>query len=121
MVEVAVAFPLLLITALALLQFALFYHAENVVMGAAQDGARLAAEEDRSLDEGLAHTQALLRAGLGPSASDVSVTGADTGDMVAVEAQGRLRMIVPWIGDASLPLHARATFSKEGFRATPGH
>ena len=72
MVETALAFPLLLLVAVGLMQFALFYHAQNVVVGAVQDGARVAAAEDRSVDEGLAHAQALLRAGLGPSASAVS-------------------------------------------------
>ena len=120
MVEMALVFPLLLLVAVGLMQFALFYHAQNVVVGAVQDGARVAAAEDRSVDEGLAHAQALLRAGLGPSASAVSVQGMDAGDVVVVEAQGRLRMIIPWLGDASLPLHARAMLSKERFRAGPG-
>ena len=116
MVETAIAFPLLLIVALGLVQFALYAHAQNVVVGAAQDGARVAAAEDRDLDAGLAHAQALLRAGLGQSAQAVTVHGFDGGEVVVVETQGRLRLIIPWVGDASLPLHARAVMSKERFR-----
>ena len=46
LVETAIAFPLLLIAALGLVQFALFYHAQNVVTGAVQEGARVAAAEE---------------------------------------------------------------------------
>lgn len=120
MVETAIAFPLLLLTAIGLVQFALYYHAQNVVIGAVQDGARVAAEENRSVGEGVAYTQALLQAGLGPSASDVRVQGADGGDVVVLEAQGRLHLIIPWVGDGSVPLRARAVMRKEGFRVGAG-
>lgn len=120
MVEVAVAFPLLLMVALGLLQFALFYHAQNVVIGAVQDGARVAASEDRTIAEGVARAEVLLRAGLGQSSDGVSVRGIDGGDAIAIEAQGRLRAIIPWVGDATLPLWARSVVSKERFRVGPG-
>ncbi|MFN8473867.1 MAG: TadE family protein [Anaerolineae bacterium] len=119
MVETAVAFPLLIIVALGLVQFALYAHAQNVVVGAAQDGARVAAAEDRHIEDGLARAHDLLRAGLGPSAEGVSVRGVDGGDVVMVETQGRLRLILPWVGDASLPLHAQAMINKEAFHASP--
>ena len=116
MVETALAFPLLILVAVGVVQFALFVHAQNVVLAAAQDGARVAAAEDRTVGEGVAHAQALLRAGLGPSAEAVSVRGAEDGEVVLVETQGRLRLILPWFGDASLPLHAQAAMTKEHFR-----
>lgn len=116
MVETALAFPLLILVAVGVVQFALFVHAQNVVLAAAQDGARVAAAEDCSVGEGVAHAQALLRAGLGPSAEAVSVRGAEDGEVVMVETQGHLRLILPWVGDASLPLHAQAAMTKEHFR-----
>jgi len=116
MVETAIAFPLLILVAVGVVQFALFVHAQNVVLAAAQDGARVAAAEDRTLGEGVAHAQALLRAGLGASAEAVSARGAEDGVVVMVETQGRLRLILPWFGDASLPLHAQAAMTKERFR-----
>ena len=119
MVETAVAFPLLIIVAVGLVQFALFTHAQNVVVGAAQDGARVAAAEDRNIEDGLARAHDLLQAGLGASAEGVSVRGVDGGDVVMVEAQGRLRLIIPWVGDASLPLHAQAVMNKEAFHVGP--
>ncbi len=120
MVEVAVAFPLLLMVALGLLQFALFYHAQNVVTGAVQDGARVAAAEDRTLEDGVVVARALLGAGLGQSAGRVTVRAIDRGDAIALEAQGSLRMIIPWVADATLPLWARSVVSKERFRVGQG-
>ena len=119
LVEAAIAFPILLLVALALVQFALYYQAESVVTGAAQDGARAAAAEGSSVGEGVAHTESLLHAGLGRSASEVSVQGSDGGETVTVEAQGQLHLIIPWLGGANLPLRARSTQSKEKFRVGP--
>jgi len=119
MVETAVAFPLLLLVAIGLVQFALFVHAQSVVTGAVQDGARVAAAADRTPADGVAHAQALLRAGLGQSAGDIAVRAVEDSDVVVIEAQGRLRTIIPWVADASLPLGARAVMSKERFRVGP--
>ncbi len=120
LLETAIAFPILLLVALALVQFALFYHADTVVTGAVQDGARVAAAEDSNVGAGVAHTQALLQAGLGRSATSVTVQGADGGDTVEIQAQGSLRLIIPWVGGGSVPLRARAEMSKERFRVGPG-
>lgn len=119
LVEAALAFPLLLLVALGLVQFALFAHAQHVVTGAAQDGARVAAAEDGTVEDGVAHAQAVLRAGLGRSAEEVTVQGVGDGESVAIEARGRLRMIIPWVADATLPLEARSMITKERFRAGP--
>jgi Flp pilus assembly protein TadG len=120
LVETALAFPLVLVAAVALLQFALFYHARAVVTAAVQDGARVAAAEDRTLADGVLHARALLAAGLGRTAADVEVVGTEGRDAVALEARGRLRTIVPWVGGATVPLGARAVVSKERFRVPEG-
>ncbi len=116
LVETAVALPVLLTVAIGLVQFALYYHAQNVVTIAAQDGARLAAAEDRTVADGVSHAQALLRAGLGRSATDVTVQGDDAGETITIEARGRLHTIIPWVADATVPLAARSVVSKERFR-----
>lgn len=118
--ETALAFPVLLIVALGLVQFAIFVHAQLVVTGAAQDGARVAAAEDRGLAEGITHTQALLQAGLGDHATGVAVRGSADDDVVAIEAEGRLPTIIPWVVETGLPLHARSVVSKERFRVGAG-
>lgn len=119
MLEAAITLPLLVMTALGLVQFALFVHAQSVVTGAVQDGARVAASEDRSLADGVARARVLLDAGLGSSVGDIAVSGNEGSDAVTIEARARLRLIIPWVADATLPLGARAVVSKERFRAGP--
>lgn len=116
LVEAAVVFPLLLMAALGLVQFALFAHAEHVVTGAVQDGARFAAAEDRTLADGLSRTSSLLRAGLGRQADAISVGGSEGSEAVAIQAQGQLPLVIPWFRAASLPVRARSVVSKERFR-----
>jgi len=116
MAETAIAFPLLLLVAVGLVQFALFTHAQHVVLGAVQEGARVAASGDRTIEDGAAYAQTVLQAGLGRSAAGVAVTAVDGGDAVTVEATGGLSLIIPWVADAAIPLHARAVMAKERFR-----
>jgi Flp pilus assembly protein TadG len=119
MVELALAFPVLVLTTLALVQFALYVHAENGVIGAAQDGARVAAEVDRGVSDGVTTTESLLQAGLGARASSVAVQGNDNGTTVTITASGSLPLILPAVASASLPLHAQASVSKESFVVGP--
>ena len=118
--EAAIVFPLLVLIAAALIQLAIYYHAQNVVVGAVQEGARVAASEDRTVGDGVARTRTLLQAGLGPSAGSVTVEALDGGDLVVVQATGGLRTIVPMVGDLRLPLRARGVAEKEHFTAGPG-
>ena len=117
--ETALCFPLVLMTAIGLVQFTIYWHAQNVVTGAAQDGARVAASDGRTLADGVNYAQTLIAAGLGPSAQNVQVKGIDGGDAIDVEAHGQLRLIVPWVADATLPIGAQAIMQKEQFRAGP--
>ncbi len=121
MLEAALAFPLLLMVAIGLVQFALFAHAQQVVIGAVQDGARVAAADGWSVSDGVSRAKDLLRAGLGRTASDVQIQGSEEGEVVVIEADGTLHTIIPWVGDATLPLHSRAVVAKEKFRAGPAN
>jgi Flp pilus assembly protein TadG len=120
LVESALAFPLLLLLALALVQLALYVHTENVTIGACQDGARVASAADGTVSDGVATARALLRAGLGSSANEVRVVGTMGAGSVVLEAQGQLPLVLPWVGNPSLPLHARVLMTREGFHAGPG-
>ena len=119
LVEVAVVLPLLLVVALGLVQFTLVVHAYNVVTGAAQDGARVAAAVDRTLEDGETHARQVLQAGLGHGAR-LSVRGVqrpvDDPDVVEIVAQAELQPVVPLGRGATIPLAARASVTKERFR-----
>ena len=114
--EAALLLPLLLMAAMALLQFGLYLHAENVAAAAVQDGARVAAGEGRTVAEGERHARALLSAGLGQSASGVSVTGTGDRDSVTLTASGAYPLIIPWVEGSAMPLRASATLTRERFR-----
>src|ERR687883_99490 len=70
LVEYALALPVFLIVAVGLVQCALFLHAQSVVLGACQEGARVASAgpEDR-LAAGVATADSPVRSGPRPSAA----------------------------------------------------
>lgn len=120
LLELALISALLLTLMVGLVQLALYLHAQNVVKGACQEGARVASAgpEDR-LADGVAYANDLVRTGLGPSASRVTVAGAADAETVTVEASGSVPLILPWFGDGSLPLSARVVVQKERFHVAP--
>ncbi len=80
--------PLILTLSLGVVQVVLYAHARDVLTSAAQEGARLAAEDGRGLDEGLARARALIAAGLGTSVDPVRVDGGVDDELVAVYVDG---------------------------------
>lgn len=119
MVELALALPVLLIILIAVVQFALVYHARDVATTAAQEGARLAAAEGRTPVEGADRAQDVLESGLGRTGSEFSVTAQDTGETIIVQADGDYPLIIPWVTGRSIPIAATAEVHKEGFRSGP--
>lgn len=115
LIEFALTLPVLLLVVLAILEFALFVHAQNVVITACAEGALVAAAEDGNVNEGVATAQGLLDAGLGSSAQAVTVQAEDGGATVTVMARGHLPLLLPGFGGV-LPLSARSVMVKEGIR-----
>jgi len=113
--ELAIAAPVLLLLVVGLLQFGLWYHAHQVALASAQEGARVAAAEGGTLGAGETRARTLLHAGLGGAAGGLSIGGTEGRDTVTVEVRGSIRMLFPWPGGAVLPLHATAVAHKERF------
>jgi hypothetical protein len=105
--EVALITPVLLLVVLGLVQFALWYHAEQVVTAAAQEAAAQASLLTGSPAKAQQRAEVLLD-GLSSIArgTQVVVGPPDTGS-ISVSVTARLNGILP--GVASLPLHATAT------------
>jgi Flp pilus assembly protein TadG len=118
--ELALVAPVLLLVVVGVLQFALWYHAREVALASAQDGARVASAENGTIGAGEQRTRTLLRAGLGDLAGDASVSGTLGRAQVAVEVTGSIRMLFPWPGGASLPIHVRAVAYRERFVPAEG-
>jgi Flp pilus assembly protein TadG len=119
MVELAIVMPVLLIVLIGVVQFALVYHAENVATTAAQEGARLAAAEDRSAAEGAERTREVLRSGLGKKSGEFGVTAEDGDETVVVSARGDYPLIIPWVTGNTIPIAATSEARKESFRSGP--
>jgi hypothetical protein len=116
LVESALVLPLVIMLSLGVLQVVLYAHARDVLTSAVQEGARLAAEDGRGLDEGYARAEALVTAGLGTSVVPVRLVGSLDGDMVALRVDASMRPILPLPLVQSLPIHAEGRVARERFR-----
>ena len=114
LVEFALVIPLVISLTFGVLQLVLYAHARDVVIGSAQEAARLSAEDGRGLDEGYARARALVIAGLGTSLDSLTISGSMDADVVRVRMEAGLRPVLP-LG-AALPLHAEAFVARERFR-----
>jgi hypothetical protein len=120
LVESALVFPMLILLSLGVLQVMLYAHARDVVASAAQEGARLAAEDGRGMDEGVKRAQDLVSAGLGTSVDPVHVEISVTPQAVDLQIDSELRPILPLPVDGGLPVHAEARVAAEHFRPGGG-
>jgi Flp pilus assembly protein TadG len=96
------------------LQFGLWWHAQHVVLGAAQDAARLAAVEDGTPQAGRARALELLRVGLGRDAGTATVEVRRDPEVARATVTARLRPLLP-IG-SGITLRASARAFAERFR-----
>jgi len=119
MVEFALVVPIVLLVLFAAVQFALVAHAQNVVTTAAQEGARFAAAEGRTPTDGRTRAEEVLTSGLGGLADGLTVTAQGGDETVVVRAEGRYRLIIPWLTGRDIPIEATAEVRREGFRRGP--
>jgi hypothetical protein len=96
------------------LQFGLWWHAQHVVLGAAQDAARLAAVEDGTPQAGRARALELLRVGLGRDAATATVDVRRDPEVARATVTARLRPVLP-VG-SGIQLRASARAFAEHFR-----
>jgi len=120
LVESALVLPLVILLSLGVLQVVLYAHARDVLTSAVQEGARLAAEDGRTLDEGYARAEALVTAGLGASVEPVRLNGSVGSDVVALRVDASLRPILPLPLIGNLPIHAEGRVARERFRPAGG-
>jgi TadE-like protein len=106
----------LLIVLVGTVQVAVFLYAQHVVVAAVEEGARVGSAAGRTPADGVDYANALLGAGLGPSATNVAIDGHQAGDWVVVDAHGGLPLVIPWLPAWRLPLDAQAQARRETFR-----
>jgi Flp pilus assembly protein TadG len=120
LVEFALVLPLVVVLSLGLVQVVLYAHARDVLLSSVQEGARLAAEDGRLLDDGYARAETLIGAGLANSLDALQLTASLDDEVVEVSADASLRPIVPLAVARGLPLHVEAWVTRERFRPGGG-
>ena len=118
-VEAALVLPLLFMALIGVVQFALVHHAQTVAETAAIEGARLAAAEGYSLQDGASRTRDVLEAGLGATGARFAVDVEASGEVVVTRASGEYRLFIPWVTSLSVPVEAQAEVWREGLRGGP--
>ena len=114
--ELAIVAPVLMLLVLGVLQFGLWYHAQNVVQTAALEGARVAAAEDGTAGAAESRALEVLQEGLGQAADVEGATASIDQDAARVEVTARLPGLLPIPGLRSFSLSFEATAFRERFR-----
>jgi hypothetical protein len=120
LVEAALVLPLAITLSLGVVQVVLYAHAHDVLVSAVQEGARLSAEDGRSLDDGLNRARQLVTAGLGSSVEPLLVDGNRDDELVTLSADASLRPILPLPLPGGLPIRAVGRVVRERFRPGGG-
>jgi Flp pilus assembly protein TadG len=115
-IEFVAVIWMFMVVVLGAAQFGLWWHAQHVVLAAAQDAARLAAAEDGTPAAGRARALDLLQAGLGRDAAGATVVMRRDGELASATVTGRLQPLLP-IGDG-IRLRATAHSFAEHLRPT---
>lgn len=115
-VELALVGPVLMMLILGVLQFGLWYHAQQVIQSAAAEAARVAAAEDAVAGEGEAIALKILDAGLGKASENPEARVSVEPEVVRVRVQAVMRGLLPIPGLSSLHLEGQASVYREHFR-----
>lgn len=123
-VQTVILLPLLFLLLLALVQGGLWWHARAVALGAATDGARVAAAEDSSAGEGIAAATSFVTDAGDGVVLDPAVTGARSAVSATITVTGQAQALVPFWNptvtqSASFPVE-RITGASGGFVITEG-
>jgi Flp pilus assembly protein TadG len=108
-----IAFPVLMLMVLLVIQFGLWYHANNVAEAAAQEGVRTARVEGGSAASGQDRAEAFMADNAPSLVGDRIVTVTRTPETARAEVSGSLAAIVPGF---HLRVHAEAESPTERFR-----
>jgi TadE-like protein len=120
LVEAALVLPLAITLSLGIVQVVLYAHAHDVLVSAVEEGARMSAEDGRSLDDGLNRARQLVTAGLGSSVEPLLVDGHRDDELVTLRADASLRPILPLPLPGGLPIQAVGRVVRERFRPAGG-
>ncbi|MEV4256005.1 TadE family protein [Spirillospora sp. NPDC049652] len=99
-IEFAILAPILILTLLAVFQFAFYYYAREITLAAAQSGARVARTTPGGGWQGEADRTArdsASKVGRGMLDGDVRVASGEDGDHRWVEVSGKVVKVIPFL------------------------
>ncbi|NED96857.1 pilus assembly protein [Phytoactinopolyspora alkaliphila] len=109
--EQVIIWPVVIATIVAIIQGALWFHARNVALSAAQEGARAASVETRG--DGAAHAKAFIAAAGGTKVmTGANVSQHDTGTTVTVTVSGSAPSLVPGMAGPSFSQSSTAPLKR---------
>lgn len=99
-VEIVVLLPLVFLLLFAMVQGGLWFHARAIALGAAQEGARVAAAESSSAAAGItAATSFVADAGNGVVLNP-AVTGSRSATTATISVTGQAQSLIPFLNPA---------------------
>jgi Flp pilus assembly protein TadG len=107
--------PVVVLAVLFVVQFALAFHARQVLSGATQDGAAAAARRDASVAEGEALSLRLIDSSAASLLSSRAVTSSSDRQTVTITATGKVVSVLPFMG--TITVRATSTAKLESFDA----
>jgi hypothetical protein len=111
-VEFVLVSVVALVLAMSVAQLGLFLWERNALMGSLSEGARVAAAEGRTVDDGRRVAAELLRRSAGGRVADaVPIDGVEADGLVVLRAEGTLPSFVP--GVPGLPVRMTARMHEE--------
>ena len=111
-VEFVLVSAVAVVLAMSVAQLGLFLWERNALMGSLSEGARVAATEGRTVDDGRRVATELLRRSAGGRVADaVPIEGTETTGVVVLRAEGTLPSFVP--GVPGLPVRMTARMREE--------
>ncbi len=111
-VEFVLVSAVAVVLAMSLAQLGLFLWERNALMGSLSEGARVAATEGRTVDDGRRVATELLRRSAGGRVADaVPIQASQTAGVVVLRAEGTLPSFVP--GVPGLPVRMSARMHEE--------
>jgi hypothetical protein len=109
--------PLVLIATMLVVQFALAYHARQIVSAAVNDGATTAAARRSSLQVGISETNRILQYSGGSLFVTSSVSGSTTATDVTMSGSAQVISLIPFVSGITVTATASApieTFRPQG-------
>jgi len=106
-VQTAILFPVVLLLIFGIIQGALWFHARNVALGAAQEGVRVASAEGGASGADRAHEFVRDLTG-GTLIRDLDVSESATGEAVTITVTGKAPSLVPGVSGVTVRQSATA-------------